>query len=65
MRKAIIITLVLIMAAVALAQTARTPLKVGDKAPEFALSNGDGKQVALSEYTARSPVVVIFYRGFW
>lgn len=40
-------------------------LKVGDKAPEFALPNGDGKLVTLSEYTARSPVVLVFYRGFW
>jgi hypothetical protein len=42
-----------------------TGLKVGDKAPEFALPNGDGKLVMLSEYTARAPVVVVFYRGFW
>ena len=40
-------------------------LKVGDKAPPFSLSNGDGKLVSLSEYTAKAPVVVIFYRGFW
>jgi len=42
-----------------------TKLKVGDKAPDFALPNGDGKLVTLSEYTSKSPVVVIFYRGFW
>jgi cytochrome oxidase Cu insertion factor (SCO1/SenC/PrrC family) len=40
-------------------------LKVGAKAPDFALPNGDGKLVTLSEYTQRSPVVVVFYRGFW
>jgi hypothetical protein len=40
-------------------------LKLGDKAPDFALPNGDGKLVLLSEYTQRSPVVLIFYRGFW
>jgi cytochrome oxidase Cu insertion factor (SCO1/SenC/PrrC family) len=40
-------------------------LKVGDKAPDFALPNGDGKVVVLSEYTGRSPVVLVFYRGFW
>lgn len=43
----------------------RTLLKLGEKAPDFALPNGDGKLVTLSEYTARSPVVLIFYRGFW
>ena len=42
-----------------------TSLKVGAKAPDFALPNGDGKLVTLSEYTQRSPVVVVFYRGFW
>jgi AhpC/TSA family len=42
-----------------------TTLKLGDKAPDFALPNGDGKLVILSEYTQRSPVVLIFYRGFW
>jgi AhpC/TSA family len=40
-------------------------LKLGDKAPDFALPNGDGKVVVLSEYTQRSPVVLVFYRGFW
>jgi len=42
-----------------------TKLKTGDKAPDFALPNGDGKLVVLSDYTQRSPVVVVFYRGFW
>jgi hypothetical protein len=42
-----------------------TKLKVGDTAPDFGLPNGDGKLVLLSEYTSRSPVVLIFYRGFW
>lgn len=42
-----------------------TSLKVGVKAPDFALPNGDGKIVVLSEYTQKSPVVLVFYRGFW
>ncbi len=42
-----------------------TSLKVGTKVPDFALPNGDGKLVILSEYTQRSPVVLVFYRGFW
>ena len=40
-------------------------LKVGDKAPEFALPNGDGKLVLLTDYVAKGPVVVVFYRGYW
>ena len=47
------------------AEKPRTALKVGDKAPDFALPNGDGKLVMLSEYTARMPVVLVFYRGYW
>ncbi len=42
-----------------------TTLKLGDKAPDFALPNGDGKLVILSEQTQRSPVVLVFYRGYW
>ena len=42
-----------------------TTLKVGAKAPDFALPNGDGKLVVLSEYVQKSPVVLVFYRGFW
>jgi AhpC/TSA family len=42
-----------------------TGLGVGDKAPDFALPNGDGKLVMLSEYAGRTPVVLVFYRGFW
>ena len=64
--KALLPALVLIVASVAGAQAPpHSHLKVGDKAPDFALPNGDGKLVTLSEYTVRGPVVVIFYRGFW
>jgi len=45
--------------------TSGTSLKLGAKAPDFALPSGDGKLVVLSEYTQRSPVVLVFYRGFW
>lgn len=64
--RSIIISLVLLAASVAAyGQVARAPLKLGDKAPDFALPNGDGKVVNLSDYTARGPVVLIFYRGYW
>jgi len=49
----------------ATAQALRTALKVGDKAPDFSLPNGDGKEVKLSDLTSRSPVLLIFYRGYW
>jgi len=74
------ILLLLVSSSVALAQSGQSPLappkvpppppgttslKLGDKAPDFALPNGDGKMVVLSEYFQKSPVVVVFYRGFW
>ena len=40
-------------------------LHVGDLAPSFALPDGDGKLVVLSEVVQRQPVVLVFYRGYW
>jgi AhpC/TSA family len=40
--------------------------RVGQKAPDFTLSNQDGKQVSLSDLVGQSKAVaLIFYRGFW
>ena len=57
--------LLVILSLAVSAQGPPAKLKVGDKAPEFSLPNGDGKMVMLTEYTARTPVVIVFYRGFW
>jgi peroxiredoxin len=40
-------------------------LKVGDKAPDFALPNVRGESVSLSDVLAKGPAVVTFYRGHW
>ena len=65
MRSLLTTLLLLVLGLTAWAQAPRPTLKVGDKAPEIALPNGDGKLVTLAEYTARTPVVLVFYRGFW
>jgi hypothetical protein len=40
--------------------------RVGERAPEFALRDQDGKDVALGDLVSRSKAVaLIFYRGFW
>ena len=40
--------------------------RVGQKAPEFTLSDQDGKDVSLQDLANRSKAVaLIFYRGFW
>jgi hypothetical protein len=59
------IILAFALSCAAVAQSVKPALKIGDKAPEFSLPDSDGKTVKLSDYTARGPVVVIFYRGFW
>jgi peroxiredoxin len=40
-------------------------LKVGDKAPAFALKDAKGRDVASIDLLARGPLVVTFYRGVW
>ena len=43
---------------------ART-IKVGDMAPDFALSNTDGEAVALGGLLDKGPLILSFYRGRW
>lgn len=40
-------------------------LKVGDKAPDFTLTDPAGKQASLSTFLAKGPVVLTWYRGGW
>lgn len=40
-------------------------LRVGDKAPNFTLTNPLGGQVTLYDELAKGPVVLTFYRGGW
>ena len=39
--------------------------RVGEKAPEFALPDQNGKQVALADLISPKGAVLIFYRGHW
>ena len=40
-------------------------LKVGDRAPQFALPNADERIVDSAALLGRGPLVVTFYRGRW
>ncbi|RYB03102.1 peroxiredoxin-like family protein [Lichenibacterium ramalinae] len=40
-------------------------LKAGDRAPDFTLSDPDGRPVSSADLLARGPLVVSFYRGVW
>lgn len=42
-----------------------TAKQVGDKAPNFSLQNAKGEPVQLSDYLAKGPVVLTWYRGGW
>ena len=39
------------------------PIKVGDTAPDFTLTDQNGLQTTLS--AAGSPTILVFYRGYW
>ena len=39
--------------------------RVGEKAPEFALPDQNGKQIALADLVSQNGAVLIFYRGHW
>lgn len=40
-------------------------LKVGTRAPQFALPNAQGTTVTSAELLKRGPLVLSFYRGHW
>ncbi|MFN2454480.1 MAG: peroxiredoxin family protein [Pyrinomonadaceae bacterium] len=55
-------------AAVSVTETgaARTsPLKVSELAPDFTLTDTQGRAVTLSAARGKTPVVLVFYRGYW
>lgn len=43
----------------------RTPISVGDLAPDFELSAADGSRVRLSDVLLSRPVLLGFFRGHW
>ena len=42
-----------------------TPIAVGDIAPDFTLEDRNKNRVTLSDARGKSPVVLVFYRGYW
>jgi len=40
-------------------------LRVGQPAPDFTLPDAKGAPVTLASFRGRTPVVVVFYRGYW
>jgi len=46
-------------------QARNTPVGVGEVAPDFTLEDQNGQKVKLSDARGKSPVVLVFYRGYW
>ena len=42
-----------------------TQITVGDVAPDFTLEDQSTNKVTLSDARGKSPVVLVFYRGYW
>jgi hypothetical protein len=46
-------------------QPRKSPVQVGEMAPDFSLDSQNGQKVTLSEARATAPTVLVFYRGNW
>jgi cytochrome oxidase Cu insertion factor (SCO1/SenC/PrrC family) len=49
----------------ALAQPRAKPVEVGEQAPDFTLTDQNGRKQSLSAERGKRPVVLVFYRGYW
>ncbi len=52
-------------AANAAAAVRQSPVKAGDAAPDFILQDQNGSMSTLSAARGQTPVVLVFYRGYW
>lgn len=41
------------------------PVKAGEIAPDFTLTDQNGRSHSLSGERGKRPVVLVFYRGYW
>jgi cytochrome oxidase Cu insertion factor (SCO1/SenC/PrrC family) len=63
----------MVLLAVAMAASLQTPttslrgspIGVGDIAPDFTLEDQNRNKVTLTDVRGKSPVVLVFYRGYW
>lgn len=52
-----------VLLGLSLAAGAAHAIDVGQKAPEFALPSSTGKEIKLSDFAGKKPVVIFFYIG--
>jgi cytochrome oxidase Cu insertion factor (SCO1/SenC/PrrC family) len=63
-----IICLIIVFAAAAdeaMNTQQNSPVAVGDVAPNFTLEDQNGSKITLADSRSKSPVVLVFYRGYW
>jgi cytochrome oxidase Cu insertion factor (SCO1/SenC/PrrC family) len=65
--QAIVLLSVSLVANFAMSQVAPRdkPIDIGDVAPNFTLEDQNKTQVTLADARQKSPVVLVFYRGYW
>ena len=61
----VVLAFALVASSLAVAQPRATPVGVGDVAPDFTLTDQDGRRHTLSAERGKRAVVLIFYRGHW
>jgi len=62
----IMVLFLVAMAATSQTPTPRsTPIGVGDMAPDFTLEDQNRNKIILSSARSQSPVLLVFYRGYW
>ena len=47
------------------AQPRAKPVAVGEQAPDFTLTDQNGRSQSLAAERGKRPVVLVFYRGYW
>ena len=60
-----LIIVAVVRATIAQTQTVTKPVGIGEAAPDFTLVDHHGNKVRLSDSKGKSPVVLVFYRGYW
>jgi cytochrome oxidase Cu insertion factor (SCO1/SenC/PrrC family) len=64
--RTVIAFLVMLLSLSAMAQAPRAkPVAVGEQAPDFTLTDQNGRSQSLAAERGKRPVVLVFYRGYW
>jgi peroxiredoxin Q/BCP len=57
----LLVTIALVVLCLLFSLTSKAQLKVGDRAPDFALEDQKGQTIKLSDYLGKKTVVLAFY----